>query len=137
VGAVLMFCCQVKCIQCLHESNPYEPMMDLLVDIQGNVKSWRMLLLNPQILNCWMVPTSTGVTSMCFSCALEILVVAFMSISKARKLNSFMLLRQVVTQSTFLFPSCLILVCNVGKYTWIQDCTKLVKVDCKWLIQMV
>ncbi|CAM6046119.1 unnamed protein product [Sphagnum compactum] len=29
----------VKCIQCLHESNPYEPMMDLLVDIQGNVKS--------------------------------------------------------------------------------------------------
>jgi ubiquitin carboxyl-terminal hydrolase 36/42 len=30
---------QVKCIQCLHESNGYEPMMDLLVDIQGNVKS--------------------------------------------------------------------------------------------------
>ncbi|CAM6039740.1 unnamed protein product [Sphagnum compactum] len=30
---------QVKCIQCLHESNRYEPMMDLLVDIQGNVKS--------------------------------------------------------------------------------------------------
>ncbi|CAK9272305.1 unnamed protein product [Sphagnum jensenii] len=30
---------QVKCIQCLHESNQYEPMMDLLVDIQGNVKS--------------------------------------------------------------------------------------------------
>ncbi len=26
--------------------------------------------------------------------------------------------------------------CNVEKYTWIQDCTKLVKVDCKWLIQM-
>jgi ubiquitin carboxyl-terminal hydrolase 36/42 len=30
---------QVKCIQCLHVSNGYEPMMDLLVDIQGNVKS--------------------------------------------------------------------------------------------------
>ncbi|KAH9566197.1 hypothetical protein CY35_04G118400 [Sphagnum magellanicum] len=30
---------QVKCIQCLHESNRYEPMMYLLVDIQGNVKS--------------------------------------------------------------------------------------------------
>ncbi len=39
VGAVLMFCCQVKCIQCLYESNRYEPIMDLLVDIQGNVKS--------------------------------------------------------------------------------------------------
>jgi ubiquitin C-terminal hydrolase len=38
-GAILMFCCQVKCIQCLHESNGYEPMMDLLVDIQGNAKS--------------------------------------------------------------------------------------------------
>ncbi len=34
-----MFCCQVKCIQCLHESNRYEPLMDLLVDIQGNVRS--------------------------------------------------------------------------------------------------
>ncbi|CAK9206989.1 unnamed protein product [Sphagnum troendelagicum] len=30
---------QVKCTQCLYESNRYEPMMDLLVDIQGNVKS--------------------------------------------------------------------------------------------------
>ncbi|KAH9566185.1 hypothetical protein CY35_04G117300 [Sphagnum magellanicum] len=30
---------QVKCRQCLHESNRYEPMMDLLVDIQGNAKS--------------------------------------------------------------------------------------------------
>ncbi len=39
MGTILMFCCQVKCIQCLHESNQYEPMMDLLVDIQGNVKS--------------------------------------------------------------------------------------------------
>ncbi len=39
MGAILMFCCQVKCIQCLHESNGYEPMMDLLVDIQGNAKS--------------------------------------------------------------------------------------------------
>ncbi len=39
MGAVLMFCCQVKCIQCLHESNRYEPLMELLVDIQGNVRS--------------------------------------------------------------------------------------------------
>ncbi|CAM6076300.1 unnamed protein product [Sphagnum tenellum] len=30
---------QVKCTECLHESNRYEPIMDLLVDIQGNVKS--------------------------------------------------------------------------------------------------
>jgi ubiquitin carboxyl-terminal hydrolase 36/42 len=30
---------QVKCMQCLHESNRYEPMMDLAVEIQGNVKS--------------------------------------------------------------------------------------------------
>ncbi|CAK9875267.1 unnamed protein product [Sphagnum jensenii] len=30
---------KVKCIQCLHESNRYEPMMDLLVGIQGDVKS--------------------------------------------------------------------------------------------------
>ncbi len=35
--------------------------------------------------------------------------------------------RQVVRYSVFLFQSCLIHVCNVGKYTWIQDCTKLVK----------
>jgi ubiquitin carboxyl-terminal hydrolase 36/42 len=35
---------QVKCIQCLHESNPYEPMMDLLVDIQGNFKSFEDVL---------------------------------------------------------------------------------------------
>jgi hypothetical protein len=76
------------------------------------------------------------VTSMCFSCALEILVVAFMSISKARKLSSLMLLETSCKKYVFLFQSCLILVCNVGKYTWIQDCTKLVKVDCKWLIQM-
>jgi hypothetical protein len=26
-------------MQCLHESNRYEPMMDLAVEIQGNVKS--------------------------------------------------------------------------------------------------
>ncbi len=39
MGVILMFFCQVKCIQCLHESNGYEPMMDLLVDIQGDVKS--------------------------------------------------------------------------------------------------
>ncbi len=39
MGAILMFFCQVKCIQCLYESNRYEPMMDLLVDIQGDVKS--------------------------------------------------------------------------------------------------
>jgi ubiquitin carboxyl-terminal hydrolase 36/42 len=39
MGAILMFYCQVKCIQCMHESNRYEPMMDLLVDIQNNVKS--------------------------------------------------------------------------------------------------
>jgi hypothetical protein len=92
VGAILMFCCQVKCIQCLHESNGYEPMMDLLVDIQGNAKSVEDALAQSQIPNCWMVPTSTSVTNMCFSCALEILVVAFMSILKARKLNSLMLL---------------------------------------------
>jgi ubiquitin carboxyl-terminal hydrolase 36/42 len=30
---------QVKCMQCLHESNRYEPMMDLAVEIQGDIKS--------------------------------------------------------------------------------------------------
>ncbi len=39
MGAILMFFCQVKCTECLHESNRYEPIMDLLVEIQGNVKS--------------------------------------------------------------------------------------------------
>ncbi len=38
MGAFLMFYYQVKCIQCLHESNRYEPMMDLHVDIQSNAK---------------------------------------------------------------------------------------------------
>jgi hypothetical protein len=137
VGAILMFCCQVKCIQCLHESNGYEPMMDLLVDIQGNAKSMEDALAQfTDTEPGGMVPTSISVTSMCFSCALEILVVAFMSISKARKLSSLMLLETSCKKYVFLFQSCLILVCNVGKYTWIQDCTKLVKVDCKWLIQM-
>ncbi|CAM6036990.1 unnamed protein product [Sphagnum compactum] len=83
---------QVKCIQCLHESNPYEPMMDLLVDIQGNVKSVEDALAQFTDTELSDGATSTSVTSMCCSCALEILVVTFMSISKARKLNSFMLL---------------------------------------------
>jgi ubiquitin carboxyl-terminal hydrolase 36/42 len=30
---------QVKCMQCLHESNRYENMMDLAVEIQGNIES--------------------------------------------------------------------------------------------------
>lgn len=30
---------QVQCLQCLHESNRYENMMDLAVGIQGNVAS--------------------------------------------------------------------------------------------------
>ncbi|CAM6046114.1 unnamed protein product [Sphagnum compactum] len=73
---------QVKCIQCLHESNPYEPMMDLHVDIQGNVKSVEDALAQFTDTELSDGATSTSVTSMCCSCALQILVVAFMSISK-------------------------------------------------------
>jgi hypothetical protein len=39
-----MFCCQVKCILCLRESNGYEPMMDLLVDIfKAMLSPWSTL----------------------------------------------------------------------------------------------
>ncbi len=113
MGAILMFFCQVKCIQCLHESNRFEPMMDLLVDIRSNVKSLEDALAEFTDTELLDGANSKSVTSMCFSW------------------------RQVVRQSIYFFQSCLILVCNVGKYSWIQDCTKLVKVDCKWLIQMV
>jgi ubiquitin carboxyl-terminal hydrolase 36/42 len=83
-----MFCCQVKCIQCLYESNQYEPMMD----IQGNVKSLEDALAQFTDTELLDGANKYSVTSMCFSCALEISVVAFMSISKARKLDSLMLL---------------------------------------------
>ncbi len=92
MGAILMFFCQVKCIQCLHESNRFEPMMDLLVDIRSNVKSLEDALAEFTDTELLDGANSKSVTSMRFSCALEILVLAFMFISKARKLNSFMLL---------------------------------------------